>query len=332
MPLRPTASAPPTVPAGGQRHHWPYPASAASSSSTGVPAPQRHRHLVGLDPVDARRRGDAAHARHRPAARAEAGDRHRVRRCRPRRRRPSDPHAHAPSGTCCSVAARRPALGSTLSGLASRWGRTPARSAAWAARSTGREHQRHQVALLQRRCRARRCSTPPAATDDAHDLLAGGVRPAPSCPARACRTPAAGGGCRRRRGTRSSPAGRGARRSRTPARSTSGSSRRGHDGVVQVVVRLDPGDRAERRLAALPQQRPLGLVVGDAHGARRRGRAAIVDDPRDVGVDAVRAARRPRRAGSPRRRPAARRGCTPRRPGGTAGPSSPAPPAPCRRR
>ena len=32
---------------------------------------------------------------------------------------------------------------------------------------------------------------------------------------------------------------------------------------MQVVVRLDPGDRPERRLAALPQQRPLGVVGGD---------------------------------------------------------------------
>ena len=51
----------------------------------------------------------------------------------------------------------------------------------------------------------------------------------------------------------------------------------GHDRVVQVVVGRDAGDRAERRLAALPQQRPLGLVGRDPHGARavlaRRPRA-----------------------------------------------------------
>ena len=38
-----------------------------------------------------------------------------------------------------------------------------------------------------------------------------------------------------------------------------------HDRVVQVVVGRDARDRAERRLAALPQQRPLGVVGGDAH-------------------------------------------------------------------
>ena len=49
-----------------------------------------------------------------------------------------------------------------------------------------------------------------------------------------------------------------------------------HDRVVQVVVRLDPGDGAERRLAALPQQRPLGVVGGDAHGAH----AVVAGDAR----------------------------------------------------
>ena len=40
-----------------------------------------------------------------------------------------------------------------------------------------------------------------------------------------------------------------------------------HHRVVQVVVGGDAGDGAEGRLAPLPEQRPLGLVRGDAHGA-----------------------------------------------------------------
>ena len=47
-----------------------------------------------------------------------------------------------------------------------------------------------------------------------------------------------------------------------------------HDRVVQVVVGSDAGDRAERRLAALPQQRPLGVVGRDAG----RHRAVLVRD------------------------------------------------------
>ena len=44
-----------------------------------------------------------------------------------------------------------------------------------------------------------------------------------------------------------------------------------HDRVVQVVVGRDAGDRAERRLAALPEQRPLRLVGRDPHRARAVG-------------------------------------------------------------
>ena len=58
------------------------------------------------------------------------------------------------------------------------------------------------------------------------------------------------------------------------------------DRVVQVVVGRDPGDRAERRLAALPEQRALGLVGRDAHGARTV-RAADAADRVDLVRDAV---------------------------------------------
>ena len=44
---------------------------------------------------------------------------------------------------------------------------------------------------------------------------------------------------------------------------------------MQVVVGRDAGDRAERRLAALPEQRALGLVGGDPH----RARAVVAADP-----------------------------------------------------
>ena len=45
-----------------------------------------------------------------------------------------------------------------------------------------------------------------------------------------------------------------------------------HHRVVQVVVGRDAGDRAERRLPALPQQRPLGVVGRDPHRRARRAR------------------------------------------------------------
>ena len=51
--------------------------------------------------------------------------------------------------------------------------------------------------------------------------------------------------------------------------------RAGHDRVVQVVVGRDAGDRAERRLASLPQQRAL---------ARRRRRRAYDVAPFAVAI------------------------------------------------
>ena len=57
-----------------------------------------------------------------------------------------------------------------------------------------------------------------------------------------------------------------------------------HDGVVQVVVRLDASDGTERVLAALPEQGALGLVLGDAY---RAGTVcfADLDDPLHIGFD-----------------------------------------------
>ena len=60
-----------------------------------------------------------------------------------------------------------------------------------------------------------------------------------------------------------------------------------HDGVVEVVVRLDVGDRPERRLAALPQQRPLGVVGGHADRADVACRGQLAD-PLDLGRDRCR--------------------------------------------
>ena len=61
----------------------------------------------------------------------------------------------------------------------------------------------------------------------------------------------------------------------------------GHDRVVEVVVRLDAGDRAERRLATLPEQRALRRVGRDPDRARAVLAADPVDD-RDRGLDAGR--------------------------------------------
>ena len=77
------------------------------------------------------------------------------------------------------------------------------------------EQQRHEVALLEPDAVLARQHA--AGRDaDPHDLLAGGVHPLEHARARARRTRAAGGGCRRRRGTRSSRSARGGRRSRRP--------------------------------------------------------------------------------------------------------------------
>ena len=88
----------------------------------------------------------------------------------------------------------------------------------------------------------------------------------------------------------------------------------GHDGVVQVVVRPDAGDGAERRLAALPPARPArprprppapSGAVGAADLARS-GRGPPPPPP---------AGRRPRPAARPPRRSGSRRGRSPRPPG-----------------
>ena len=160
-----------------------------------------HGHLVGLDPLDARRRSHRANPGHRTAACAEPGDRHRI-GCADfigERRQ-----IHAPSGTCCR-SAHDAAVGSTLLGLARPVVSNERRRRAWASRSTGAEHQRHEVALLQTRCRARPTALRrlPRRRERSPHRRHGHD---PSRRARACRTPAAGAGCRRRRGTRSSPA------------------------------------------------------------------------------------------------------------------------------
>ena len=61
------------------------------------------------------------------------------------------------------------------------------------------------------------------------------------------------------------------------------------DAVLHDVVRADPADRGERRLAALPEQRPLGVVGRDADLER----PAVAAER----LDLRRTAPRPRRAG-----------------------------------
>ena len=86
------------------------------------------------------------------------------------------------------------------------------------------------------------------------------------------------------------------------------------DRVVQVVVGRDAGDRAERRLAALPQQRALGVVGGDADARPRRARARSRGPPRPA-RRRRRRARRPRRAARLRHPAGTRRRRSPRPPG-----------------
>ena len=205
MPLRPTASTPPTVApsAGGQRH------GLTALGERGVELGDRraraapHGHLLRLDP----RRCPPARAprvpgRHRAAdvpLRAAADTRDRRRRHRPSSA--SAVRSTRPPGTRCRSPQRLPA-GRTLAGWRRRRDRTR-RAGAPGVEVVGGEQQRHEVALLEpdavlaRQHAAggdatpRRSRRPPRA-------------PAPARPARARRTRAAGGGCRRRRGTRSS--------------------------------------------------------------------------------------------------------------------------------
>ena len=58
----------------------------------------------------------------------------------------------------------------------------------------------------------------------------------------------------------------------------------GHHCVVQVVVGFDPGDRAERRLAAFPEERALGRVCCDPHSAGPVRAPDLLHD-RDRGLD-----------------------------------------------
>ena len=71
------------------------------------------------------------------------------------------------------------------------------------------------------------------------------------------------------------------------------------DRVLQQIRRGQPPHRAGRLLAPLPQQRPLGVVAGDAH----RDRAPLPADLRR----ALAPGSRPRRAGRPARSAARRR-------------------------
>ena len=173
------ASAPPTVPPGGRT---PPPgrrsASAASSSATGVPAPQRTVISSGRIQLDARR--GAAHAAH-AAAPARRGCRAPV--IVPA---PSAPTSSA-NGEVASDPRARPARGATspqrrrarqhLAGVGQAGrGRTP-RAGAPGRRGRPAANMSGIRSRFSRPMPCSPLSTPPAATDDAHDLLAGGVDP-----------------------------------------------------------------------------------------------------------------------------------------------------------
>ena len=266
---------------------WPCAASAVVElGDRSCPAPQRHRHLRRL-------RSSRSPPARRPTRTPGTGP--------PRVPEPGDRdravaptssanarQIHAPSATAAATwRSPQPAgLGSTLPGLASPRGSNASRSAAWAARSTGREHQRHQVALLQPD--AVLAAEHPAGLDrHPHDLLAGRVHALHHAGLAAVvdeqRVQVAVAGVEHVEHEQVVAGGDLVHLRPAPP----GSSRPRHHRVVQVVVRLDPGDRAERRLAPLPQQRPLGLVGGDAHRAHAVRSAAIAVIALGVGLDAV---------------------------------------------
>ena len=186
---------------------------------------------------------------------------------------------HAPSGTSCE-SPQLDGLGQHLGGV-----RQPGRVERGAQRrlrgEVGRgEHQRHQVALLEPD--AVLAAQHPAGGDrHAHDLLAGGVHPLDhagfALVEHQQRVQVAVAGVEHVHHEDPVAVGDLVHLSQhVGQRSTR------HDRVVQVVVRLDPGDRTERGLAALPDQRPLGFVLGDAHRA-----APVLAGDRDDALDLV---------------------------------------------
>ena len=106
-------------------------------------------------------------------------------------------------------------------------------------------------------------SEPPASMQTVQDLAGQLPRPGRPGPRPTRRTAPAGAGCRRRRGTRWRPAARRTPTARRSGEASAGSAGPRHHAVLHVVVGADPAHRRERRLAAVPERRPLGLVGGD---------------------------------------------------------------------
>ena len=275
MPLRPTASTPPTVapatpaaPPSGPRS-----ASAAWSSATGVPAPQRTTISSGSTastPAGARTsRASASTApptshcvRPPTQVTGPAGPTSAAKAVRSTRR----PARAAPRRTGCHA-------GSTLCGLA-----TPSGSKARRRRVLGGEvglgeHERHVVPLLDADAVLAR-QHPAGGHAGPHDLLARGQhvlhhpRLALVEHQQRVQVPVAGVEDVHHQQVV-------ARGDLVHLAEHLHEPPSGHDGVVQVVVGLDPGDGAEGVLAALPDEGPLGLVGGHPHRARPVGQADL---------------------------------------------------------
>ena len=246
----PTASTPPTVAPGvGQRDEL------AVLGQRGVELGHRRagaaadRHLLGLDPDDAGRRlhlAGAARSTAPPTSHCVRPPTHGDRAVAADLLGEPSAQIHAPSGHVLQVAAPGAGRAAPCAGLATPSGSNAPRSRAWASRSASLNIS----GMKSRFSSPMPCSpdsTPPAATLDPHDLLARGVHPleharlalveheqrvevAVAGVEHVHHEQVVAGGDLVDLGAAPRPA-----------------ALRGHDGVVQVVVRLDPGDGAERR-------------------------------------------------------------------------------------
>ena len=289
MLLCPTASAPPTVPPGREGDELAPLGEGGVELVDGRARPQLTVISSGaIHSMPAGARTTVAPATGPPRV-AEPGHGDRSRPARTAAAKVAQ--THAPAGTACTSAQRLPA-GSTLCGLATPSGSKAARSRAWRSRSVAAEQQRHEVALLQPDAVLARQH---AAGGHAHphDLVAGGVHPLEHARLALVeheqRMEVAVAGVEDVHHDQLVAVGDLVHLPQHLAQ-----PRPGHDGVVQVVVRLDAGDGAERALAALPDEGPLDVVGRHPHRAGAVG-PADRGHPLDGGGHAGRAGRRPRR-------------------------------------
>ncbi len=272
------STAPPTVPPRSTSDvRWPRSRSAACSSSTGVPA--RTRTVISSGGVghDARRGGDDP----RPDA---STDRRRSHRVPPPRTAigPSSPtssanasstgsrstsvarHPHTPVGTLRSawMSAQLCPTGNTLPGFARHAGSNARRRRSWWSRSSSVNMPRHVRLLLD--ADAVLAGQHPAGVERrGDDLRSRGVHPfehARLAPVeQQQRMQVAVAGVEHVHHDQVVTVG-----DLVDLLEHVGELRPGHDGVVEVVVGRDLGDRPEGRLAALPEQLPLGIGTGEA--------------------------------------------------------------------